>query len=72
MPIILLERQDNMSNRIGLHNILKYSELIKAFPIHGELTDKDIIQVSHHLGDDKYETCYVTLGALKRYVNKGT
>ena len=29
MFIILLERQDNMSNRIGVDNILKYSELLK-------------------------------------------
>lgn len=60
-----------MNNGIGVDKAFKYSELIKEFPIHGELTDKDIIQVSHHLGDDKYETCYVRLGDLKRYMIKG-
>ena len=43
-----------------------YSELIKRFPIHGEITDDDIFQLSHKLHNGKYETCYITLSQLKQ------
>ena len=51
---------------IGLKDILKYSELIQRFSIHGKIGDDDIIQLSHKLENGKYETCYVTISQLKQ------
>lgn len=46
----------------------RYSENIERFPIHGKITDEDIIQLSHKLGDGKYETCYVRMKDMKEYI----
>ena len=51
---------------IELRDAAKYSELIQKFPIHGEIGDDDIIQLSHKLENGKYETCYVTISQLKQ------
>lgn len=51
---------------IELNDIGKYSKLIQKFPIHGEIGDDDIIQLSHKLENGKYETCYITLSQLKQ------
>lgn len=44
----------------------KYSELIQRFPIHGEIGDDDIFQLSHKLENGTYETCFVTISQLKQ------
>lgn len=50
---------------IPFDKAFKYSELIKMFPMHGQLGDDDIIQISHKREDSGYETCYVTIKQLK-------
>ena len=51
---------------IKLRDAAKYSKLIQKFPIHGEIGDNDIIQLSHKLENGKYETCYITILQLKQ------
>lgn len=46
----------------------RYSENIERFPVHGELGDDDIIQVSHRLESGGYETAYVRLRDVRKYV----
>lgn len=43
----------------------RYSELIKDFPIHGEIGPDDILQLSHKLDDGNWETCFVTVKQLR-------
>ena len=45
----------------------RYSENIERFPVHGELGDDDIIQVSHRLESGGYETAYVRLRDVRKY-----
>lgn len=46
----------------------RHSENIERFPVHGELGDDDIIQVSHRLEGGGYETAYVRLRDVRKYV----
>ena len=48
---------------------LKYSEMMKHYPIHGNIGDEDIVMMSHKLEDGSYETCYVTVKQLKEVLN---
>jgi hypothetical protein len=48
-----------------------YSELIKKFPIHGEIGNDDIIHISHKLENGKYETCFITIEQLKKAIIDG-
>lgn len=43
----------------------RYSEMIKHYPIHGIVSDDDILMLSHKLKDGEYETCYITIRQLK-------
>ena len=52
------------------HNLIKFSELINIFPIHGKITDDDIIPMSHKLDDRKYETCFIRVKDLKSYLKE--
>lgn len=48
-----------------------YSELIEKFPLKENLTDDDIIQISHkQLDNDAYTTTFITLKQLKDFLNK--
>lgn len=51
-------------------NLLKFSKLINYFPIHGRITDDDIIIMSHKLDVGKYETCFVRMKDLKSYLKE--
>ena len=46
----------------------RYSEMIKHYPIHGNIGDEDIVMMSHKL-ENGYETCYVTVKQLKEALN---
>lgn len=48
-----------------------YSELIEKFPLKENLTDDDIIQISHkQLHNGVYTTTFITLKQLKDFLNK--
>ncbi len=48
----------------------RYSEMIKHYPLHGNIRDEDIVMMSHKLEDGGYETCYVTVKQLKEALSK--
>ena len=50
----------------------RYSEMIKYYPIHGNIGDDDILMLSHKLEDGSYENCYVTIKQLKDALNDKT
>ena len=67
------ESKSNASGKcsvIAPLKLLKYSELINHFPIHGRITDDDIIPMSHKLDDGKYETCFIRMKELKTYLKE--
>lgn len=51
---------------IPLSKAFKYSELILEYPLHGQIGDGDIVQISHRLAEGKYKTCYVTVKQLRK------
>ena len=60
-----IEEKVDYSSGIPISRLLRYSELIDDFPIHGKIGKEDILQLSHKLDDGQYETCYVTIKQLK-------
>ena len=67
------ESKTNYSEKCSIitpFNLLKFSKLINHFPIHGRITDDDIIPMSHKLDDGKYETCFIRMKELKTYLKE--
>lgn len=60
-----IEEKMHYSRGIPISRLLRYSELIDDFPIHGKIGKEDILQLSHKIDDGQYETCYVTVKQLK-------
>ena len=67
------ESKSNASEKCSVitqRNLLRFSELINHFPIHGKITDDDIIPLSHKSDNGKYETCFIRMKDLKSYLKE--
>ena len=64
------QRAKNVAESLYCNGLFKFSEHEKLCRHITELTDDDVIAISHKKADGKYETAFVKLSLLKKHVER--